>query len=191
MLLNHAPQPYSLTMLLNHPPKLWSLTMVLNPALVLDLRGICTVDEWKFPYCNVYDFTEIFHTANVRPYIYFSFHIFSANQDYSSRRIGQMRPTIHHDGNVTLDCPVLLNTICQVDVLHYPLDRQKCNLVFGSWSHNSDQMSVKSKVNLDLCQNCIRATYQYSTKMHCGWVGFKKWKNIFWRTKHWFCEREE
>ena len=72
----------------------------------------------------------------------------SANQDYSSRRIGQMRPTIHHDGNVTIDCPVLLNTICQVDVLHYPLDRQKCDLVFGSWTHNSDQISVKSMPNM-------------------------------------------
>jgi hypothetical protein len=75
-----------------------------------------------------------------------SIHTFSANEAHSSRRLGQVRPTIHYDGNVTLDCQVLLHTICKVDVAHYPMDQQKCNFVFGSWSHHSGQISVTSTV---------------------------------------------
>ncbi|XP_028392108.1 neuronal acetylcholine receptor subunit alpha-9-like isoform X2 [Dendronephthya gigantea] len=71
----------------------------------------------------------------------------SANEDYSSRRLGRMRPIIHHTGNVTLDCPVVLYTLCRIDVADYPMDRQKCNLVFGSWSHRSTEVRVTSQPN--------------------------------------------
>ena len=73
-------------------------------------------------------------------------HTFSANDEHSSRRLGRVRPTIHYDGNVTLDCPVILRTLCKVDMGHYPIDEQKCDLVFGSWAHNSDEIIVTSKV---------------------------------------------
>ena len=72
--------------------------------------------------------------------------VYSANEEYSFRRLGRIRPTIHHNGNVTLDCPVLLYTVCRIDVADYPLDRQKCNLVFGSWSHHSGEIKVTSQV---------------------------------------------
>ena len=74
--------------------------------------------------------------------------VFSAGNDIQARRLGLARATVNFNGNVTLNFPVVLRTMCKIDVQRYPTDTQKCDMVFGSWGHDSAQIRVKSQVSL-------------------------------------------
>ena len=47
---------------------------------------------------------------------------------------------MYHNGRHVWLIPVILRTSCQVDVQHFPFDRQNCFLRFVSWSYDSTKM---------------------------------------------------
>ena len=75
---------------------------------------------------------------------------FSASDTFYAKRLGLVRATVCYDGNVSLNIPVFLQTICKIDVQNYPMDHQKCDMVFGSWGHHAEQIKVKSLVRVQL-----------------------------------------
>ena len=38
-------------------------------------------------------------------------------------------------------------TSCNIDLTDYPYDSQECNVYFGSWSHNQDQINITTLGN--------------------------------------------
>lgn len=47
---------------------------------------------------------------------------------------------IYPDGGVLWVPPALFVSSCSIDVLYFPFDEQRCEMVFGSWTYNSDQV---------------------------------------------------
>jgi hypothetical protein len=72
--------------------------------------------------------------------------LFSAVENFKSRRMSIVKPRIHHDGNVTLNIAAVLQTACKVNVASYPADEQKCDMVFASWGHHAGEIRIKSMV---------------------------------------------
>ena len=85
------------------------------------------------------------------------------------------------DGNRTYGQGFRQRPSCPMDVAHYPFDRQKCNIIIGSWTHNSrflnikpteirifdstyhnhkwDLLDITSRVNLQLYNCCLSAPF--------------------------------
>ncbi|XP_062408738.1 neuronal acetylcholine receptor subunit alpha-9 [Sardina pilchardus] len=52
---------------------------------------------------------------------------------------------LRYDGEITWDSPAITKSSCKVDVAYFPFDSQQCNLTFGSWTYNGNQVDI----NLD------------------------------------------
>ena len=51
---------------------------------------------------------------------------------------------IHHDGNNSWLNPVVLKSICPIDVSFFPFDDQQCSLKFGSWAFDASGIDMKT-----------------------------------------------
>ncbi|XP_068124214.1 neuronal acetylcholine receptor subunit alpha-9 [Hyperolius riggenbachi] len=49
---------------------------------------------------------------------------------------------LHYDGKITWDSPAITKSSCVVDVSYFPFDDQQCNLTFGSWTYNGNQVDI-------------------------------------------------
>ncbi|XP_060632157.2 neuronal acetylcholine receptor subunit alpha-9 [Anolis sagrei] len=49
---------------------------------------------------------------------------------------------LRYDGKITWDAPVITKSSCVVDVSYFPFDSQQCNLTFGSWTYNGNQVDI-------------------------------------------------
>ncbi|XP_028600872.2 neuronal acetylcholine receptor subunit alpha-9 [Podarcis muralis] len=49
---------------------------------------------------------------------------------------------LRHDGKITWDSPAITKSSCVVDVSYFPFDSQECNLTFGSWTYNGNQVDI-------------------------------------------------
>ncbi|XP_063806807.1 neuronal acetylcholine receptor subunit alpha-9 [Pseudophryne corroboree] len=49
---------------------------------------------------------------------------------------------LRHDGKITWDSPAITKSSCVVDVSYFPFDNQQCNLTFGSWTYNGNQVDI-------------------------------------------------
>lgn len=49
---------------------------------------------------------------------------------------------LRYDGLITWDAPVITKSSCVVDVTYFPFDNQQCNLTFGSWTYNGNQVDI-------------------------------------------------
>ncbi|ETE65726.1 Neuronal acetylcholine receptor subunit alpha-9, partial [Ophiophagus hannah] len=47
-----------------------------------------------------------------------------------------------YDGKITWDAPAITKSSCVVDVSYFPFDSQQCNLTFGSWTYNGNQVDI-------------------------------------------------
>ena len=50
---------------------------------------------------------------------------------------------VDHTGRVIFFPPVKFDSSCQVDMMHYPFDIQKCILRFGSWAYDKEKLDMK------------------------------------------------
>ncbi|GFO36506.1 neuronal acetylcholine receptor subunit alpha-10 [Plakobranchus ocellatus] len=50
--------------------------------------------------------------------------------------------SIQHDGNVKWMIPLMVASACAVDVTYFPYDRQSCEIKFGSWIYDIDQLNI-------------------------------------------------
>uniref|UniRef100_A0A667X685 Cholinergic receptor nicotinic alpha 9 subunit n=1 Tax=Myripristis murdjan TaxID=586833 RepID=A0A667X685_9TELE len=49
---------------------------------------------------------------------------------------------LNYNGEITWDAPAITKSSCVVDVAYFPFDSQKCNLTFGSWTYNGNQVDI-------------------------------------------------
>ncbi|XP_006001544.1 neuronal acetylcholine receptor subunit alpha-9 [Latimeria chalumnae] len=49
---------------------------------------------------------------------------------------------LRYDGQITWDAPAITKSSCVVDVAYFPFDDQQCNLTFGSWTYNGNQVDI-------------------------------------------------
>ncbi|KAM7168474.1 neuronal acetylcholine receptor subunit alpha-9 isoform 2-T2 [Macrochelys suwanniensis] len=49
---------------------------------------------------------------------------------------------LRYDGKITWDAPAITKSSCVVDVSYFPFDDQQCNLTFGSWTYNGNQVDI-------------------------------------------------
>ncbi|XP_075705707.1 neuronal acetylcholine receptor subunit alpha-9 [Rhinoderma darwinii] len=49
---------------------------------------------------------------------------------------------LRYDGKITWDSPAITKSSCVVDVSYFPFDNQQCNLTFGSWTYNGNQVDI-------------------------------------------------
>ncbi|KAF7248161.1 Neuronal acetylcholine receptor subunit alpha-9 [Varanus komodoensis] len=49
---------------------------------------------------------------------------------------------LRYDGKITWDSPAITKSSCVVDVSYFPFDSQECNLTFGSWTYNGNQVDI-------------------------------------------------
>ena len=49
---------------------------------------------------------------------------------------------VQHTGDVLWMFPAVVKTYCTLDVRHFPFDRQKCNIIFISWTFNGFKMNI-------------------------------------------------
>ena len=54
---------------------------------------------------------------------------------------------VSHDGSVLWMFPAVVKTYCTLDVRHFPFDRQKCNIIFISWTFNGFKLNVTYNVS--------------------------------------------
>uniref|UniRef100_A0A8C1BZY3 Cholinergic receptor nicotinic alpha 9 subunit n=2 Tax=Cyprinus carpio TaxID=7962 RepID=A0A8C1BZY3_CYPCA len=49
---------------------------------------------------------------------------------------------LRYNGEITWDSPAITKSSCRVDVSYFPFDSQECNLTFGSWTYNGNQVDI-------------------------------------------------
>ncbi|XP_034037051.1 neuronal acetylcholine receptor subunit alpha-9-II [Thalassophryne amazonica] len=49
---------------------------------------------------------------------------------------------LRYTGEITWDAPAITKSSCVVDVSYFPFDSQNCNLTFGSWTYNGNQVDI-------------------------------------------------
>ncbi|CAH1796384.1 unnamed protein product [Owenia fusiformis] len=57
-------------------------------------------------------------------------------------RENDTRVLIHSNGRVRWVVPMIVKSSCAVDVTYFPFDRQKCIIMFGSWSYDTTQVRM-------------------------------------------------
>uniref|UniRef100_A0A3Q1BQW9 Cholinergic receptor nicotinic alpha 9 subunit n=1 Tax=Amphiprion ocellaris TaxID=80972 RepID=A0A3Q1BQW9_AMPOC len=63
-----------------------------------------------------------------------------ADDDFSGPMDTNVR--LRYDGEITWDAPAITKSSCVVDVSYFPFDSQECNLTFGSWTYNGNQVDI-------------------------------------------------
>lgn len=69
---------------------------------------------------------------------------FSANEEDSSGP-PDTNVVLRYTGEITWDAPAITKSTCVVDVSYFPFDSQQCNLTFGSWTYNGNQVMCTRK----------------------------------------------
>uniref|UniRef100_A0A3Q2P556 Cholinergic receptor nicotinic alpha 9 subunit n=1 Tax=Fundulus heteroclitus TaxID=8078 RepID=A0A3Q2P556_FUNHE len=49
---------------------------------------------------------------------------------------------LRYNGEIVWDSPAITKSSCVVDVSYFPFDWQSCNLTFGSWTYNGNQLDI-------------------------------------------------
>ncbi|XP_068606929.1 neuronal acetylcholine receptor subunit alpha-9-I [Brachionichthys hirsutus] len=49
---------------------------------------------------------------------------------------------LRYNGEIIWDSPAITKSTCVVDVSYFPFDWQQCNLTFGSWTYNGNQVDI-------------------------------------------------
>ena len=65
---------------------------------------------------------------------------FRADDDFSEPV--NTNVVLRYDGKITWDAPAITKSSCVVDVSYFPFDSQQCNLTFGSWTYNGNQVDI-------------------------------------------------
>ncbi|XP_022087676.1 neuronal acetylcholine receptor subunit alpha-10-like [Acanthaster planci] len=49
---------------------------------------------------------------------------------------------IYNDGNINWASPVIMKSHCNIDVTHFPFDKQSCELKFGPWQYDGTEVNL-------------------------------------------------
>ncbi|CAG5123758.1 unnamed protein product, partial [Candidula unifasciata] len=58
--------------------------------------------------------------------------------------INGSKVSIQYNGNVKWMVPLMVSSVCSVDVTYFPYDRQICTIKFGSWIYDDEQLEIVS-----------------------------------------------
>ncbi|CAH8866811.1 unnamed protein product [Trichobilharzia szidati] len=82
-------------------------------------------------------------------------------------RLFPTNTVINHNGTVQWLPPGLFKSTCNIDILWFPFDEQKCEMKFGSWTYNGDQLNFQLQ--------CINASQPNCTEV--GTVDLSEYSN--------------
>ncbi|KAL4228076.1 Cholinergic receptor [Mactra antiquata] len=68
---------------------------------------------------------------------------------------------VYNTGRIQFNFPSLIRSVCGVDVTHFPFDYQTCNLTFGSWVYDGNQVDFFNKSSL-----VDKSSYIVNTEWH-------------------------
>ena len=70
---------------------------------------------------------------------------FSSSADKESAAILDLsyEAEVHNDGNVTMGCPIILKSVCPIEIGSFPFDTQKCTLKIGSWRYSGLDIDLR------------------------------------------------
>lgn len=54
-----------------------------------------------------------------------------------------------HDGNISLGCPLILDSVCPINIERFPFDTQSCKLKIGSWAYNEFDLDLRLQESID------------------------------------------
>ena len=80
----------------------------------------------------------------------FIFVVFSAEAIYET--YDNFRAIINATGSIRWEPGGVFQTMCQIDITHYPFDHQNCEMTFGAWSYHTSKMNLTNSsahVNMD------------------------------------------
>ncbi|XP_028410626.1 neuronal acetylcholine receptor subunit alpha-10-like [Dendronephthya gigantea] len=87
--------------------------------------------------------------------------LYNSDHQFRPLKLSVVRPTVYYDGDVSGSIPIMPKTTCKVNVEDYPMDTQKCNMVFGSLTHHSIEIRIKSlKKKFDLKSYIINGQWK-------------------------------
>ncbi|KAK2144516.1 hypothetical protein LSH36_749g01013 [Paralvinella palmiformis] len=72
---------------------------------------------------------------------------------------------ISSDGVVTWYPHAIFKSSCSIDVTHFPFDRQRCHMWFGSWTHTSREIDLR----MDYDQGIDLSTFKSDFKESSAW----------------------
>ena len=52
------------------------------------------------------------------------------------------RATVSSDGSVVYNFPTVFQSMCKMEIWHFPLDDQICTITLGSWSQAGNELDV-------------------------------------------------
>jgi nicotinic acetylcholine receptor len=51
--------------------------------------------------------------------------------------------TVHFDGRIIWEPPVIYKSYCPIDVEYFPFDMQECFMKFSSWTYNGHEVDLQ------------------------------------------------
>ena len=66
---------------------------------------------------------------------------FSAEGDYQVTT--KTKATVHNDGKIIWEPPMIYKSYCAIDIEYYPFDIQDCYMKFGLWTFDGDQVDLE------------------------------------------------
>ena len=67
----------------------------------------------------------------------------SANKHGAAMYDLSYQVTVHNDGQITMGCPLILESVCPIHIERFPFDTQKCKLKIGSWRYNGFDIDLR------------------------------------------------
>ena len=67
----------------------------------------------------------------------------NANKDGATVYNLSYKVTIKSDGSVKLGCPLILESVCTINIEYFPFDTQNCQLKMGSWTYNGLDLDLQ------------------------------------------------
>lgn len=80
--------------------------------------------------------------------IIYAYNIFVCRADEDLPGPVDTNVVLRYTGEITWDAPAITKSSCVVDVSYFPFDSQQCNLTFGSWTYNGNQVHTLRKLVL-------------------------------------------
>ncbi|XP_028411395.1 neuronal acetylcholine receptor subunit alpha-7-like [Dendronephthya gigantea] len=69
----------------------------------------------------------------------------NANKDGAAMYDLSYPAIVQSDGSVSLGCPLILESMCPIDISNFPFDTQICKLKLGSWAYNGFDLDIHLK----------------------------------------------
>ncbi|XP_046839009.1 neuronal acetylcholine receptor subunit alpha-7-like [Xenia sp. Carnegie-2017] len=71
---------------------------------------------------------------------------------------------IRSDGYVRLVCPLILSSVCPINIRYFPFDTQKCELKIGFWAYDSEDLDLQMHTNnIDLSNFEANSVWEYKS----------------------------